>query len=550
MDDDPKNRNRVPDLPVSEDLAKLTPSAELEQHLTPPSGSDSDATTNARLRRNFRHTYLELQQAQRKIDALRYELTLRETRASEAERAREAIENSTIWRASAPLRARIALPAQFRAAVRRAATLGRKIVAFSPRSRHATEAQSPRPSSASSPAVLAPEPKYPARTRLVHELLAERFALSKPLAVYRSPGEPRRLNLLAASINDGNGVEQLGAARTAIALAASLARHSRARLRIITRLEPTSPEHVATTLAREKLGWDNDIDFVFAPADAGRDLSMGEEEFFLTTSCWTTQAVLPVLEPSRIMYLLQDDERMLFGPGDDRLRCHETLKDAAVQLVISSQSLFEHFVHGSDPLPSIRERGIWFEPAHPPFERMKVRSQQGIRRFLFNGSPQTGQDLYWRGLEAISNCIEENVLDPLLWEFHFIGNGLQSTILPRGIEPSLVQNPLWPDYLNSVLGTDIGISLRDSPHPGHAVLDLAAAEAVVVTSHYGRKTSLARYSDNIICTDPTIPDLTRGIADAVSLVTDVSRRRSNFEKNRIAIDWNVALQPVLQRVLR
>jgi hypothetical protein len=95
---------------------------------------------------------------------------------------------------------------------------------------------------------------------------------------------------------------------------------------------------------------------------------------------------------------------------------------------------------------------------------------------------------------------------------------------------------------------DVGLSLMDTPHPSYPPLDLAAAGAVVVTNRHGPKTSLARYSDNILCVEPTVEGLKRGIAEAVELAADGARRRANHARNRLGRDWEAAFEPVLHRL--
>ena len=67
----------------------------------------------------------------------------------------------------------------------------------------------------------------------------------------------------------------------------------------------------------------------------------------------------------RLVYLLQEDERMFYAWGDDRLRCVETLSDPNIRFVINSRLLFDHLTQGPDALPNILAHGVWFEPAVP-----------------------------------------------------------------------------------------------------------------------------------------------------------------------------------------
>jgi hypothetical protein len=88
----------------------------------------------------------------------------------------------------------------------------------------------------------------------------------------------------------------------------------------------------------------------------------------------------------------------------------------------------------------------------------------------------------------------------------------------------------------------------DTPHPSYPPLDLAASGAVVVTNTRGVKTNLARYSGNIICADPSVDHLLNGLASATKLVNDHETQQSNFLRNRLLRDWNLAFEPVLQQV--
>jgi hypothetical protein len=274
---------------------------------------------------------------------------------------------------------------------------------------------------------------------------------------------------------------------------------------------------------------------------------MGNEEFFLTTSWHATRSVLPILEPSRVIYLVQDDERLLCCSADDRLRCHEYFRDAEVHFVISTETLFDHLVTGAEPLHNIQARGIWFEPARPAFAHIKTRDTPlpTRRQFVFTGSPDDSQDLYWRGLEALSYCLEQNVLSPDDWQFYFIGDSTDELVLPRGARASFIPNHGWLDHVNTLAPAGLGLALRDSPHPGQAVLDLAAAEATVITNRFGRKTSLTRYSKRIICADCALDDLIRAISAGVALASDDSLRPA---KPRMETEWVTALQPVINHL--
>ena len=241
---------------------------------------------------------------------------------------------------------------------------------------------------------------------------------------------------------------------------------------------------------------------------------------------------------------------MFYPYGDDRLRCSEMLSDSDIRFVVNSKMLFDHLVEGIEPLTNIRGQGMWFEPAFPAFTAKKLvdRPISGKRQFFFYARPHNLRNLYWRGLEAVAACIEENILSPDEWDFHFVGRDLTNFQLPRGVKPIIAQNLPWPDYVRLVDSIDVGLSLMDTPHPSYPPIDLAASGAVVVTNRHGRKTSLAQYSENILSVEPSIEGLRLGIIDAVELATDQERRKANFARSQINNDWEITFAPVLEQL--
>ena len=86
----------------------------------------------------------------------------------------------------------------------------------------------------------------------------------------------------------------------------------------------------------------------------------------------------------------------------------------------------------------------------------------------------------------------------------------------------------------------------DTPHPSYPPLDLAASGAVVVTNRSGSKASLASYSKNIICADPTLDGLKDGLRRAMAIVDDDALRLANYERNGLMRDWPTALESALR----
>jgi hypothetical protein len=382
----------------------------------------------------------------------------------------------------------------------------------------------------------------------LNEVLCQRFGSLKPLRSYIVRGGPKRITMVTDSINVGL---LYGGVGTAIILCTLLAERMRVNLRLVTRAEAAVAENFGVILATNGIQWSDNIEFVYSPADHGREVQLTSDDLLVTTSWWTTRSTKHAVDPSHIIYLLQEDERIFYAHGDDRLRCAETLAEPDIRFVVNSELLFEHLTTGPEALQNIKTNGIWFEPAFPTSQYYRDPSPRanGKRNFFFYARPHNLRNLYWRGLEAIGAAIEEGILQPQEWNLCFVGRDLSDVALPRGARPQILQSLPWPEYAALIRQMDLGLSLMDSPHASYPPLDLAASGAVVVTNRHGLKTSLSRYSDNILCVEPTVEGLKRGIAEGIRLATNDSARAANYARNRIPRDWRSAFEPVLQRLL-
>ena len=375
--------------------------------------------------------------------------------------------------------------------------------------------------------------------------LDERFPNLRPLRVYTNASAPKRISMVTDSINSGS---LFGGVGTALIFATLLARRMERPLRIITRSEPPTPANCRTVLEANGIPWQGDVDFVFSSRDSsdGRLVDVADGDLFVTTSWWTTWATRASVDPSSIVYLVQEDERRFYPEGDDSIRCAEILEDPRITCIVNSKPLFDHLFSG----PAVHARApSWFEPAFPAFLTPREPSVVSKRNFIFYARPNNLRNLYYRGLEAISGAIECGHLDPSTWDFFFIGRDLQPVALPGGVRPALIENLGWHAYQQLLRRMDLGLSLMASPHSSYPPLDLAAAGAAVVTNTFGsEKQSLDQYSANIICSDPSVAGLVAGIGQGVALANDVKRRSANHRKSRLLTDWGAVFAPVCDQL--
>jgi hypothetical protein len=375
--------------------------------------------------------------------------------------------------------------------------------------------------------------------------LDERFPNLRPLRVYTSTSEPKRISMVTDSINSGS---LFGGVGTALIFATLLARRMDRPLRIITRSEPPTPANCRTVLEANGIPWQGDVDFVFSSRNTsdGRLVDIAEGDLFVTTSWWTTWATRASVDAASIIYIVQEDERRFYPEGDDSIRCAEILDDPRITCVVNSKPLFEYLFRGPD---SHARTPSWFEPAFPAFLNPREPFVGGKRNFIFYARPNNLRNLYYRGLEAIAGSIEVGHLDPSAWDFFFIGRDLEPVTLPGGVRPTLIENLNWHDYQRLLRRMDLGLSLMASPHSSYPPLDLAAAGAAVVTNTFGAdKQSLDRYSANIICCDPGVSTLVAGIGQGVVLANDEVRRSANHRESRFLTGWSGVFAPICDQL--
>lgn len=380
----------------------------------------------------------------------------------------------------------------------------------------------------------------------VGEWLEKRWWAIQPLSFFPIPSSGPRLSVVTDSVGSAS---LFGGVGTALVLAALLANRMGATLRLITRTDPPDTSAVARLLAANGVGLETPLEAVLAPTHGGRQLPVSDEDYFLSTSWWTTRSLLPSVRRDRLVYLLQEDERMFYPHGDDRLRCDQTMCEPGLTIVVNSRLLFEHLADGQHAIPDLAERGVWFEPAFPAAGRtLAPPDASGRRKLFFYARPNNLRNLFCTGLEAISHAIAAGTLHPAEWDVHLVGKDVPDLLFPRAVRPRRIEGLSWTDYHGLVASMDAGIVLMDTPHPSYPPLDLAAHGAAVLANAHGLKADLSCYSRNILLEQPDMPSLARGISRLVALARDHATRSSNLRTDRICRDWKVALESVLDRL--
>jgi SAM-dependent methyltransferase/glycosyltransferase involved in cell wall biosynthesis len=372
----------------------------------------------------------------------------------------------------------------------------------------------------------------------VKSLTSQRFSQLEAFPTFRIPAGRARISVVTDSIGPSS---LFGGVASALLLGALLANRLDGVLRIVTRHDVPDADPVRTVLASNGVALDGPLEMAFAPVGGLRDLPIMDNDVFLTTSWWTTRATLGSAPRDRIAMLVQEDERMFYPNGDERLFCAETLSQPGIPVVVNSRLLFDHFVLGHDPLPNIGENGMWFEPAFPGGAS---EPHAGKRRFFFYARPNNNRNLFWRGMEVLEAAISEGLFAPDQWEMFWVGKDVPEVALPRGVTPVRVSGLGWDAYQALVASMDAGLVLMDTPHPSYPPLDLAAAGAAVLTNTHPGKDSLHHYSANILMAPPTLDGLLEGMRRLETLALDDKARADNRAADRIGRDWIAADGPL------
>lgn len=381
----------------------------------------------------------------------------------------------------------------------------------------------------------------------VEEIVADRFPLLRPLAVFPVPQDGKRhLTVVTDSLSAGS---LFGGVGTSMIFAAMLARRLDASLRVVTRRARPEPSNFRTVLQAHGIDWERNVDFAYSRLESGGSLPCRAREVFLTTSWWSTWAALRSVDPERIVYLLQEDERLFYPSGDEQIACSEVMSDSRIRFAVNTAMLRDYLV--AEGFENIGENGIAFEPAFPKSIYFRQTREAGDRRaFFFYARPHNVRNLFLRGLEAVKEALVQGILDPDEWELHFVGTGIPPITLPQGAVPIVSENLPWPEYAALVRRVDVGLSLMSTPHPSYPPLDLAACGGVAVTNRFGPKQSLDTYSENILCTDMSRDALVDGLSAAVALAADEPRRALNYRNQQLSRSWMSSLEPVVEQLAR
>ncbi|MDG2046042.1 MAG: hypothetical protein P8J79_02420 [Halioglobus sp.] len=379
-------------------------------------------------------------------------------------------------------------------------------------------------------------------------LLNSRFALATPLCTFamRNSEGAARITMVTDSIARSS---LLGGVGTALIFCAMLANRMGASLRIATRTEPPKSSDIEPFLTLCKMHVDHGVQFAFAPLSGeSYELDIFENDLFVTTSWWSTAATLNAVDPSSILYLLQEDERMFYPFGDDRHRCDTIMSNREIHFIVNTELLFNHLV--STGLDNITARGAWFEPAFPNWIYKKKTGRNGSKRKLFfYARPDNPRNMFYLGIEVIDRAIQSGLLDLSVWDVYLVGKNIPALEFTNGYQPRHSEGLTWKDYAALIGTVDLGLSLMSTPHPSYPPLDLVASGAFVVTNRFLNKQDLTKYSPNVICADLDLQSLIDALSQAIALTESRTEDSPAEIENLLNTDWHKSFDNIITNLL-
>ncbi|UBU64127.1 class I SAM-dependent methyltransferase (plasmid) [Acidithiobacillus ferrooxidans] len=481
----------------------------------------------------------------------------------QAYRERDALLASTMWKSTWPLRwVASRMPKRFRVILRRFAKIiwwsltfklfdrlrerqrtgGTAIAAFGAQ-RFLSSHEPP-----SAPAAIPQEyTEYVQGEASVAEIIAERFPSLRPFSLFLVPRNLPRLSIVTDSVGPSS---LFGGVGTSLIFGAQLANRLGTTLRVITRTEPADAAPIADVLASSGTTLHTGLELAMSPINGSKDLDVVPDELFLSTSWWTTRAALSAVDPSRIIALVQEDERMFYPQSDERLLCAETLNHPDILTVVNTEGLFRHLTQGPAALANLARKGMYFEPAFPVINDALLRPAYSSRkrRLFFYARPQNLRNLFWRGIEAIDEATAQGIFPADRWELYWVGKDLPRVRLGSGIVPIYKTPMALGEYKDFISTMDAGFVLMDTPHPSYPPLDLAATGAAVLTNTHPGKEDLTHYSHNILTAELSRDALVDGLRRLAMLSEDDAARARNHAADHILRDWETALRPVVDRL--
>jgi hypothetical protein len=250
--------------------------------------------------------------------------------------------------------------------------------------------------------------------------------------------------------------------------------------------------------------------------------TVGAEDVWITTYWTTAHAAdvacrIGVLDPSRVIYLIQDYE-----PGFHAWSVPYALTRATYHAgfhhVVNSRPLARYLAEREG---EAADHGLVIAP-HLDLDRLaavaRARRREDTVRVFFYARPNKPRNLYQLGVAALRHASTRIAAEGLAWDVVSGGELHPQLPLPGGGEVRGLGTLSWDGYFDLLGRIDVGLSLMYSPHPSHPPLELAVSGALAVTNELDGVRSGLHPRVNAVSAD--VLALSDGLVEAVRRARD------------------------------
>lgn len=276
-------------------------------------------------------------------------------------------------------------------------------------------------------------------------------------------------------------------------------------------------------------------------------LHVSENDTSLATvwySAYFAEKIQKTCNNAPFFYLIQDYETHFYSGSTNAMLAEQTYK-MNFNAMFSTKMIQEYFLQNN--VGEIRDRNLNYIfynnccsralPTEVAFVNQNTNKSR--RKLIFYSRPVVDRNMFDLGALLIITAIERKLINVNDWDFY--GIGLGNAPLKLSEDRFLCQLPRMnlKDYMESISGYDLGISLMASAHPSLVPFDLAGSGCVVLTNNCYNKNQkyFDEISSNIISADPNLEDLLQGFVKALSKVDDLSSRYNAANDMNFPTTW-------------
>ncbi len=370
-----------------------------------------------------------------------------------------------------------------------------------------------------------------------------------PLTMRVSAGNPRRVNLLLATINFDY---LFGGYIGMFNLALRLHRNGHA-VRIVL-LDETDVQLSAWRSRIAKypgLGHLFDAVEVAYRYDRTVPLDVSPQDRFVATSGWSAHVAHKAevaLGHERFLFLIQEYEPF-FGPMNTNTALLRQAYDFPQFGLFSTAILRDYFAANRIGLfeeDGGEARSAVFSNAIQRFSPNRAQLERLSRRILFYARPEdhAARNLFEMGLAALVQLFSDPAIAAAGWTAHGIGSiatAHRLELAPR-IFLQMVPKTSLQGYIDMLPEFDVGLSLMLTPHPSLVPLEMAAAGLATVTNTFANKTvaALTAISPNLIGVKPTLDGIVDGLLGAITRAENIDARLAGAAAMTWPTDWDDA----------